>query len=649
MLGPMSGRSRAMAWRGLMAAIVLGCAFPGASGAAVSPATAAAASRGLTVGRYHACALLTQGAIRCWGFGAEGRLGYGNTANIGDDETPAAAGPVEVGGPTAAVSAGEGHTCALLVVGDVRCWGFGGDGRLGTGSVDNIGDDELPTSTPLPVFLGQTHKALSITTGRSHTCVVLDDHTVRCWGFGFDGRLGYGNTNDIGDDELPGDQPPVKLGAGRTATAVAAGDAHTCALLDDATVRCWGFAGYGQLGYSSRLTFSDTGTPDLAGPVALGRGAVAITTGNFHTCALLDNGTVRCWGFGGDGELGYGNTLNIGDDEHPSTVDPVDLGPGRTAVAIDAGGDHTCAVLDDGTVRCWGAGRGGQLGYASTANIGDDETPGSVGPVDLGPGRTAVAISAGGNSTCARLDDGSVRCWGSGNAGLLGYCATNSVGDDATPGTAGPVALGELGIPGAGCAGPLANPPVAPAVPAPAPAADDGLAAQRARAAALRDCRASAASRAATQRRRARSLPASKRAGELRRVESRLARARSACVERYARTPGRVAGLAAKAVGRGRIVLTFRAPGTDGSKPPGAERYVVKQSARPIRTAADFRRASPLCNGSCTFKGAVLGATINLNVTDLARRRVYYYAVAARDNVTGRPGPLSASVRARTG
>ncbi|MEQ9229032.1 MAG: RCC1 domain-containing protein, partial [Parvibaculum sp.] len=100
--------------------------------------------------------------------------------------------------------------------------------------------------------------------------------------------------------------------------------------------------------------------------------------------------------------------------ESPASVGPVDLGPGRTATAISAGGGHTCAVLDTGQLRCWGFGAFGQLGYADTDNIGDDETPASVAPVDLGPGRMALAISADALHTCAILDSGRLRCWGFG-------------------------------------------------------------------------------------------------------------------------------------------------------------------------------------------------------------------------------------------
>ena len=667
MLAEMLRMTRRAVLRGLAAAVAIGVALPAGVPAEQASRPSSAAAGGLDVGRYHACAVLTTGGVRCWGYGFDGSLGFASRESIGDDELPAAAGPADLGAGRTAVglSAGFTHTCAVLDDRSVRCWGFGADGQLGYGNTNSIGDDETPGSAGA-VNLGVGRSATAVTAGRAHSCAVLDDGSVRCWGFGFDGRLGYGNTSAIGDNEVPAAVGPVKLGAGRTARAITAGDSHTCALLDDGAVRCWGYAGNGQLGYGNPTTFSDTQTPDTAGPVQFptGRTAVAISAGSYHTCALLDDGTVRCWGFGGNGRLGYGATFSVGDNELPVSLAPVALGAGRTAVAISAGADHTCAVLDNGAVRCWGAGRNGLLGYANANDVGDDESPGSVGPVDLGPGRRAVAISAGSNSTCARLDDASVRCWGDGANGLLGICDTDVVGDDETPASSDPVALGDLGLPGPACATPAAptrpgggssSPldfgPSLPPPPAAAPLTvrDDGLAAQRARARALRDCRSSVSRRMRAQQRRVRSRPPRVRAIAIRQIISRAGTARRACLERFARQPGRMTSVTARVTSRHAITLAFNAAGSDGTKPPPARRYLIKQSLRPLRTARDVHRAPSLCRGACTFDVSELGAPITLNVTDLRRRRTYHYAVAARDNVSGVRGPYSEVVSANTG
>ena len=134
-------------------------------------------------------------------------LGYGNTEDIGDDETPASAGDVNLGGLAVEIAAGGEHTCALLTTGAVRCWGHGARGALGYGNIEDIGDDETPASAG-DVYIGGT--AVHITAGAGHSCALLATGAVRCWGAGLTGCLGYGNTEDIGDDETPasaGDVP----------------------------------------------------------------------------------------------------------------------------------------------------------------------------------------------------------------------------------------------------------------------------------------------------------------------------------------------------------------------------------------------------------------------------------------------------------
>ena len=627
----------------LLAAVTI---TPGGAVAEQSSQPSSPAAGHVSAGGAHNCVVLA-GAVRCWGFGGNGRLGLAATATIGDDETPAATGPVDVG-TVNAISAGDGHTCALRTDATLRCWGFGGNGRLGYGNLDSIGDDE-PAGAPGPVPIGAGRTATAITAGDSHSCAVLDDGTVRCWGYGAAGQLGYANGifvgdvligQDVGDDETPGSVAPVDLGAGRTAKAISAGESHTCAILDDNTVRCWGYGAFGQLGNVKSVNIGDDETPASEPPVDLGPGrtASAISAGNHHTCALLDNGTVRCWGFGANGQLGYANTANIGDNESPASAGPVDLGPGRTAKAIAAGRQHTCALLDDDSVRCWGAASFGQLGYGDQVIIGDDETPAAAGPVDLGAGIGAIAISASRFHSCAQLENLSVRCWGYGANGRLGLCNEVTVGDNETPASVGPV---DLGAGGAGCPAPPPAPgggtptPIAPPPAPPAPGGGAGptitttvdpFAVEAARARRMRTCLRAAA----------------------RRPKAARKRARRACIARHARTPGRITGLRARAVGRTQVVLTFTAAGSNGSRPPAARAYLIRQSQRPIRRALDFDRAPALCRGSCRFSALAMGAKITLTVTGLRPRTTYYYAVAARDNVSRRLGPRSTVVRVRT-
>ena len=535
--------------------------------AAQAPAEQAAApaspqAGALDVDAFHSCALTAGSAVRCWGQEVSGQLGYAGSQTIGDDEPPAAAGPVDLGpGRTArAIATGNYHSCALLDNGSVRCWGYGTSGQLGYASSATIGDDEAPASAG-PVDLGPGRTARAITAGSVHTCAVLDDGSARCWGYGEDGRLGYANTSTIGDDETPGSIPPIDLGLGRRAVAISAGTGHTCAVLDDASVRCWGFGRFGELGNAT-------------------------------------------------GE-------NVGDNETPGSVEPVDLGPGATADAISAGDVHTCAVLGSGEARCWGEGGYGRLGTGSTRTIGDDESPSSIAAVDVGAGRTVSAISAGAVHTCARLDDGTVRCWGYGADGRLGDCSDAAIGDDEPPSAIGAI---DLEARGAGCA-------VAPRSPAGGGAAAASPARRRAGAQTLR------------WRQWNRCMAAARRGAGSR-------RARTACTKRHGRIPGRVIKLRGRARSRTTVVLTFSAPGTDGARPPAARRYLVKQSPRPIRSRRDAAQATALCRGSCRFSVTRVGTRIRLTITKLRPRRTYHYTVAAFDNVSGRPGrPRAVTVR----
>ncbi len=125
-------------------------------------------------------------------------------------------------------------------------------------------------------------------------------------------------------------------------------------------------------------------------------------------------------------------------------------------------------------------------------------------------------------------------------------------------------------------------------------------------------------------------------------------RARRACLTRYARTPGRVSGLHARALSNTAVLLSFAAPGSDGSHPPAARGYLLKQSPGPIRSARDFRRAQTLCNGNCHFAVTAVGARVTLTITHLLPHSTYYYAIAALDNLSNRFGPRSPTAQIRT-
>lgn len=381
----------------------------------------------LAAGGHHTCVRLAT-TVRCWGHGEFGQLGYGNMNSIGDDETPASTGDVEVGGIVVELALGGSHTCARLDTGAVRCWGFGAFGQLGYGSTESIGSEVTPASAG-DVDLGGA--VVELAAGARHTCARLETGAVRCWGWGNNGVLGYGNTDSIGDDESPASAGDVDVGG--TVVELDAGGEHTCARLTTGAVRCWG---WGSLGYGNTNTIGDDEAPASAGDIDVGGVVVEIDAGYGHTCARLEAGNVRCWGSSDFGQLGYGNTNTIGNDETPASAGDVDVG--GAVVELATGSFHTCARLEN-SIRCWGHGESGQLGYGNTNSIGDDETPASAGYVDIGG--AVVEVVAGIDHNCARLQTGAVRCWGYNLFGELGYGNTNWIGDDETPASAGDVSF----------------------------------------------------------------------------------------------------------------------------------------------------------------------------------------------------------------
>ncbi|HVI03303.1 MAG TPA: RTX toxin, partial [Enhygromyxa sp.] len=270
-----------------------------------------------------------------------------------------------------------------METGEVVCWGRNTDGRLGYAAGaqnENVGDDETPAEWVAQfgsVQVGGT--VTQIVSGFAHTCALLDDASVRCWGIANNGQIGYGNGNTIGDDETPASAGPVNVGG--PVASLGAGWYHTCAVLESGEVKCWGKGNEGRLGYGNVAWIGLVNTPASVGFVDVGGTAVKVDGGTAHTCALLTDGSIRCWGWGARGQLGYGNVTNVGDNETPASAGAVEIG--GLAVDIAADGNHTCAIRDDGRVLCWGDGGDGRLGYGNLDWIGDDEFPAAAGPVPL--------------------------------------------------------------------------------------------------------------------------------------------------------------------------------------------------------------------------------------------------------------------------
>ena len=294
------------------------------------------------------------------------------------------------------VTGGAGHTCAAVAGGGVACWGANEDGELG----DGTGTNEL-----LPVFLPGLGGVAELAAGSYHTCARTGAGAVFCWGWNVGGQVGDGTiANRLSPFEVPGlaavrghrggQLPQLRpaarrlgalLGAERRRPArqriddqlrgarrscsrcrrrrrSSAGGRHTCALVGDGSVQCWGGNDFGELGDGT------TTAHPFPEPVAGIAGAVAIAAGFNHTCALLADGRVACWGANGYGQLGDGTGI-----DNPLPVTVAGLPP---SVAIAAGYNHSCAVSSDGAARCWGWNAAGQLGDGTTT---DQPLPVAVG------------------------------------------------------------------------------------------------------------------------------------------------------------------------------------------------------------------------------------------------------------------------------
>lgn len=253
--------------------------------------------------------------------------------------------------------------------------------------------------------------------GWRHTCVHTGDDRVRCWGLASLGQLGYGNKINLGDTwtRQPYVAGDVPLPAFDGAWQLVAGLHHTCVLTRSGLVLCWGDNRRGQLGYGRTDRLGDDEPVTSFGFVQLPAPAIKLAAGANHTCAVLQGGALMCWGANDQGQLGRGTTSDLGDDEPVAGAGAIDFGGGLRAKDVAAGSDHTCALFNTGEMRCWGGNQHGQLGYGHAQRIIDAHL--APGIANAGAVRRIVA---GNSHTCAVSTGGGLRCWGRGELGQLG-------------------------------------------------------------------------------------------------------------------------------------------------------------------------------------------------------------------------------------
>ncbi len=325
----------------------------------------------ISVGSGHACGVTTNGALKCWGANDFGELGTGSSSpsNV----------PVAVSGLSSgvrSVSAGADHTCAVLNSGALQCWGDNTSGQLGNGTT-------TPSSLPVNVS-GLSSGVAAVSAGNSSTCALRTNGVASCWGAG--GLLGNGTPN----------QSSVPVEFMSDVVSIDVGGTHACAVTTEGAVQCWGNNEQNQLG-------TPVGANSLV-PVQvtdLGSGYTSVATGGSHTCALSAGGAVKCWGAGGSGQIGNGNTTGAA---APTQVTGLSSG----VRSLSVGNNDSCVVLTAGGAKCWGRNLQGTLGNGTSTQANS--------PVSVTEMTDGVEIAVGGFS-CAVTSSWVAKCWGAGPTG----------------------------------------------------------------------------------------------------------------------------------------------------------------------------------------------------------------------------------------
>jgi len=339
----------------------------------------------------HTCIVLFSGKIRCWGFNEDGELGDGQSGANRISFVPVSTSDISA---AASVHTSPFHTCSRLRDGRVFCWGSNAFNEISSSVVNSTVPVELTAmsgASDIHLTLGVTcatvtnnmlscrgdstnaiasynnTEVASVGAGLDHGCVVVPGGTASC----FASNLVTGNASgQVGNGTILPVLGPAAVQNISTATSIAVGANHSCALLTDHTIQCWGSNGQSQIGDNTGVTRP---SPITVGTIT---DAMAIAVGTNHNCALLQTGQVRCWGSNAAGQLGNGS--NDASSGNPSLVIGI-----TNAVSISAGEAHSCAVLANGRVMCWGSNAYGQLGSGLAPGNGSGDLNSSNVPVPV--------------------------------------------------------------------------------------------------------------------------------------------------------------------------------------------------------------------------------------------------------------------------
>jgi alpha-tubulin suppressor-like RCC1 family protein len=329
----------------------------------------------VAVGKESTCAIRSDSSLWCWGGNSNNQLLLPGTSNR---LTPVAVG---AGALWNQVACGQSHSCGTSNQAALSCWGNNGTGQLGA----------VPASAGEQVDVpGGPWQ--SVATGLYQTCAIKQDGTLWCWGDNTNGTLGTGDTK-------PSSVPVQVTGQGWS--QVSTNYLHTCAVKTDGTLWCWGLNANLEAGTTSNFPWSPA---QISGTTWK-----QVTTGLYHTCAIKTDETLWCWGGNLSGQLGSDSIPVLPTSQ---TSDPVQV-TGTTWQSVSAGESHTCAIMLDGTLWCWGSNTSGQLGDNT---LDSTSTPVAV----ITSGQTWAMVAAGVTHTCALATGGSLWCWGDNSAGQLG-------------------------------------------------------------------------------------------------------------------------------------------------------------------------------------------------------------------------------------
>ncbi|MDP6856819.1 MAG: hypothetical protein QGH13_04745 [Candidatus Thalassarchaeaceae archaeon] len=350
----------------------------------------------LALGHHHSCSILDNGTAICWGHDGYEQLGDGGDSNR--HVRPAEPISSSDGEKYHSIFANNHRTCALAFSGSLFCWGQNDNGESGDGTTN------VYSSPTVSVEFPANRTVVNVGMGLHHTCAILDDGSLMCWGFDNEGRLGNG------PEETSPQYTPVLINIpdDRNAIAVGGGNSNTCVLFDDGGIMCWGRDHVGQNGDGGSA--STTHSPGANVALPEGRSAIDLAVGAHHSCAVLDDSSVTCWGWNERGQIGDNSTTNA----HSPVM--AKLPDGAKVTDIDAGDYHTCAVLENGSAYCWGWNKWKQV----SGSAWEVHTPQHVNDTN-----SLVHVVASEMHTCALAENGTISCWGENGNGQLGIGSTH--------------------------------------------------------------------------------------------------------------------------------------------------------------------------------------------------------------------------------